>query len=1275
MTANQVAAADQSHLSAAEASSETERALASAKSTGTQVPIPGLTTEFSETTATPQGHLYQSLHLEQQRMRKDGNWADLDATLVANPDGSYSPRVSPGGLRLSKGGSDQLATLTAPSGEQLSLTSPLPLSAPRVNGDSLTYTVDQDTELKVTATKFGGFTTVLVLKSAAAAANPALKALRFGTRATGVTVSSDSGDNLTAASSGGKVLWQAPAPLMWDSSQAATANAPAARTLTTTADPSDGPAAESSADGPGQGARVARMPVATDSSGITLTPDQDLLTTGTGPWYLDPAWTPTSVGNNLWNWVQSAYPTLSNDNRSGSSSSDYPGIGRCGSYPAGGSCSPASTYHTYYRFDLSALGGAVVNYAQLNLEERYSANWSCTTTYDVTAYRTDDLANNTTWNTQPTRRDYLGARQIGGTGSSGCGGNIPFNYDVTGVVGSRAGGSISFQIATANESDVNAFKRLTTGANLGILYDKYPDVPQNPRTSPITPRTGVPNAPDLESCAGVPESSFGWITSQDLSLSSTVRSPNQGQLTEWANIWDLHTGKSAEGWSGFVSSGNQASYPVPTGFLEDGHSYGWVAKGDDGLLRGSPAPTCHFRVDLTDPTLSLPGSANGPAVTDLTTQFPPAGNGQTTTLHVGQTGTIPFTAADALPAGALPAGLQRSGVAAVHWSFNPCMCDPYVQHAYFTSLPTQLPVTQLPVTPTHWGTNTVYIQAEDNAGNKTQVTPYTFSVLWSPTPLAYGDVSGDGYPDILAAGDDGRLLNYGQGVGFTAAPTAATVGQAPAGSSWKDLRTSHRGTFDAGDNVDALFVHKDPGADGTGGGSELFYYPNNPDQNGTFDLPTKSLGRPDCSQGVNPSCADYGSVGSWATVSQVTPIGSSSSTLKPTDQITQGSGVLVVEKNNLWYYPSLGKMHTNTAGQSTPFGPPTKLTSDGSWGNYDLMVPGNALADGKPALWVRARATSGTVTAGDIYQYALAFGPGTTADGVAYTTVTGLSASPATRLTSGLTVAAFPQIGAVGDLNGDDVPDLWGFVGSTNRITTWVGVTTDRTSKTPVAALSPRDRQWLLNPTAKGTDAAGSMGIAANTVGTVTWSTDAPSGTGLTGSAGLASADGRTGMGALSPNIASPGTTGSYTVSAWAKINNTDDFYTVLSQTAQTRSPFYLQYSKSTGTWAFVGTSADSSATAYYTAAASSPATPGKWTHLVGTYDSTSKTMTLYVNGTYAGSTTVPSTWASTSNLTIGANRYPDGSLDNKTAGNIADVRTYPYTLSIEQVSALYTNS
>ncbi|MEV4559954.1 LamG-like jellyroll fold domain-containing protein [Kitasatospora sp. NPDC049285] len=1241
------------------------------------MPIPGLTTEFSNTVATPQGHLYQSLQLEQQRMRKDGAWADLDATLVANPDGSYSPKAAPSGLRLSKGGDTRLATLMGPGGEQLSLTSPFPLSAPQVSGASLTYTIDQDTDLKVTATQFGGFTTVLVLKSAAAAANPALKALRFGTETANVTVSADPGNNLTAKSPNGKALWHAPAPMMWDSSRQAPASSATltARAMAAPADSAgttDAPLTGSSTDGPGQGARVAQMPVTADTGGITLTPDQDLLANGTGPWYIDPAWTPTSASTNLYNWVQSGIPGLNNDNRTGSSSTDYPGIGRCGFYAAGGSCSPASTYHTYYRFDLGNLGGAVVHYAQLNLEQRYSANWSCTTTYDVTAYRTDRLADGTVWGNQPTRREFLGSRQIGGTGQSGCAGNIPFNYDVTGVVGANAGHDISFQIATADESDVNAFKRLTTGATMGIEFDKYPDVPQNQRTAPGTPRTGVPNVPDIESCAEVPVSSYGWITTKDLQLRSTVSSPNQGQLTEWVSIWDpASSTKTNEGWSGFVSTGNPASYALPSDFLEDGHYYSWITKGDDGLLRGNPTPVCHFRVDLTQPTLSLPGAPDGPAITDLSTQFPPAGNGQMSTKHVGQTGEIPFNAADAKPAG----GTESSGVAAVHWSSNPCMCDPYVQHMYFGSLPAQLPVTGLSVTPTHWGTNTVYIQVEDNAGNKTQVTPYSFSVAWSPTPLAYGDVSGDGYPDILAAGDDGRLLDYGQGVNFAAPSSAATLGQAPAGTAWKDVRTSHRGTIDGGDNVDALFVHKDPTApDGTGGGSDLLYYRNNHQDNGRFDVVATKLYRPDCPVSADSNCAYYGSIDSWATVSQITPVGSDDATLKPTDP-SKRTGVLAVEQGNLWYYPNLGITKNNSSGKSTYFGTPRKLTSDGTWGNYDLMVPGNALADGRPALWVRARNTTTTpaVTAGDIYQYALTFGTGTT-DGVSYTTVTGLTQSPAKRIMSGLTPAAFPQIGAVGDLNGDDIPDLWGFVGSTSRITTWVGVTTDKTTKTPVTTLSPRDREWLLDPNVMGKDAAGSQGIQANTVGTVTWSPDAPT-SHLAGSAGLASTDGLTGVGALSPNIATPGTTGSYTVSAWVKINNRNDFYTVLSETDQQRSPFYLQYSKTFGTWAMIATTADDPAASYYVATAKSAAETGKWTHLVGTYDATSKIMTLYVNGTYAGSAPVSTTWASTGNLTIGANRYPDGHLDNMTAGNIADARTYPYALSTEQVAALYASS
>lgn len=351
LTDSQIAAVDAARSAEHPPEDDADAALAQAKATGQNVPIASLTTAFSETAATPAGHLLQTSHVDQQRAKKNGAWAPLDATLTANPDGSYSPTTSASGVTLSKGGGNQLATLTSSDGTQLSLNSPFTLPTPAVSGDSLLYQVATDTTLKVTATKYGGLSTVLILNTPAAAANPALKTLHFDTLTKGVTVSSDTANNLTAKATDGTVRWSAPAPKMWDSSTTSSTSTPAASRAQALSTPTPTPTATntsagtapaaSTADGPGAGAKVADMPVTTTTSGIDLTPDQSILTTGTGPWYIDPSWYPAPATANAWTWVQSAYPTLtSNYGRTGTNDSDYPGIGTCGTYPNGGSCSP-----------------------------------------------------------------------------------------------------------------------------------------------------------------------------------------------------------------------------------------------------------------------------------------------------------------------------------------------------------------------------------------------------------------------------------------------------------------------------------------------------------------------------------------------------------------------------------------------------------------------------------------------------------------------------------------------------------------------------------------------------------------------------------------------------------------------------------------------------------------------------------------------------------------------------------------------------------------------
>ena len=152
------------------------------------------------------------------RVPRHGAWVPLDASLAQNPDGSYSPAATPSGLQLSGGGNGPLAVLTH-GGRQLAVTLPVTLPTPTVTGATATYpNLLPDTDLVVTATPQGGYSDVFVVKTAAAAANPALRTLMQATLAgTGVSLAADAAGNLTAATSNGTPVFTAPAPAAWDS--------------------------------------------------------------------------------------------------------------------------------------------------------------------------------------------------------------------------------------------------------------------------------------------------------------------------------------------------------------------------------------------------------------------------------------------------------------------------------------------------------------------------------------------------------------------------------------------------------------------------------------------------------------------------------------------------------------------------------------------------------------------------------------------------------------------------------------------------------------------------------------------------------------------------------------------------------------------------------------------------------------------------------------------------------------------------------------------------
>src|SRR5581483_2878863 len=89
----------------------------------------------------------------------------------------------------------------------------------------------------------------------------------------------------------------------------------------------------------------------------------------------------------------------------------------------------------------------------------------------------------------------------------------------------------------------------------------------------------------------------------------------------------------------------------------------------------------------------------------------------------------------------------------------------------------------------------------------------------------------------------------------------------------------------------------------------------------------------------------------------------------------------------------------------------------------------------------------------------------------------------------------------------------------------------------------------------------------------------------------------------------------SYTVGAWVKLNTVSgNNQTFASLVGFKVSPFYLQLSG--GKFTFVTRASDANASTATSVTAGSAATTGTWYHVLGAYDSSAQTISLYVNGT-----------------------------------------------------------
>jgi hypothetical protein len=710
-----------------------------AAASGQPVLVDALTTATTTTTANPDGALTVSSSLLPTRVHRESGWVPVDATLVRNADGTYAPAAASAALTLSGGGSSAPLAAMGSGTERLSFGWPTALPAPVAAGDTLTYPdVLPDVDLKVTATTLGGFCEVLVVKSAAAATDPALTTLTLAMHASGVTVRDDEQDNLAAVTPNGEIAFSAPSPIMWDSARTAdapaTVKAPASTATTETAQAAaTDPVTPQS--GPPPGAHVANVGTAVTSQTLTLTPDRNLLT-GPGtvyPVYIDPDWSPhpASGSRQHWNEVQAACPGTSNWD---STAYGDPGVGN-NTYSG---C--VGVERSYFQLSVpSSVFGTHIVSAVINVTETYAAQ--CDTTSTINMYQTSLLKANFTWNSKPAAGTSMGSHSFG----PACTSFVSGGYSATSAVARAAAGhtgSLAYVLINANESSGYHFKRFAANPNMNITYNHVPNTPGS-----LTVRV---NAASYNcAVAGTTYPVLGkTVATTPPTLDSVVSDTDKDVVQARYSFW-VGSGTPVVLYSHDVSSGQHAPAALPASFisgLADGTVVNWQVSVSDGKDTKTNASTCHFTVDQRAPAEPSVTSNNGlyPDISADGGPGAPAGTPGTFTAKVnpGTTGNN--------------ASKFVFGLDAAPPSVNP----PAAQVVTATNNSAAYQVT--PVAP---GTHTLYVYALDSANNASATREYHFTAV-GHTETSYASLSA-AFDNTAVTSDTAQSSGNADGNGYS----------------------------------------------------------------------------------------------------------------------------------------------------------------------------------------------------------------------------------------------------------------------------------------------------------------------------------------------------------------------------------------------------------------------------------------------------------------------------------------------------------------------------
>ncbi|MDD9375114.1 ricin-type beta-trefoil lectin domain protein [Streptomyces sp. ZAF1911] len=738
-------------------------ALAKAKETGQPYELVSARTESSDTWATPAGKWTVKRYGTPVRVLRGGAWVATDPTLVFGSDGKVVSKAATVSVSFSGGGTGPLLT-GVKDGRTLSLTWPKALPKPTLAENVATYAnVLPDVDLQVKA-EVEGFSQLLVVKTASAAQNPELAALRFKLDTVGLNVATNAATgSITAVDPAGQTVFTSPSPSMWDSTTATSATpsllkAAAASSFAEAVLGEGETPVPSDAFNQPAGAQEAQMPTTVANGTLEIKPDQALLTGAQTkyPVFIDPSWAWGERQN--WTRVYAKYK-----NNSYWNSKDDVRVGY--------EDETNGLSRSFFQIDTSNIKGAQVNRSTLRIRNTWS--WSCQARPVELWTLNGGISSATTWNNQPGKGTKLATVNESKGWSSGCAaGNLEF--DATPLARQSAAGSwssVTVGLYAGNESDTFGWKRFDPKTlTLETEYNNPPRTPSGLGTNPAT------------SCTD-----GGTIGNTRVSLYGTIDDPDGGNLTAEFQVFKEGQSDPAVTQSIPANRGQVATWAVPDANLPNG-AYTWKvrAKDQDGASSGW-STTCKFSIDRDRPTTP-------PMVSSI--QFPDGKHGWPESTGKARTpGTFTFSA---------------NGVTDAKEILYYTDSEPGARAV--------APGATVTIAPPGSGPHFVYATTVDKAGNRSDTTTYLYYANRSEERDGPGDLNGDGNRDIWTVDNQGALLTYaGQGNGkFSAATNGGRSFQGaqiqPSGDwgedGYNDLITIQ---YDEGDKRKKLAVHPNDG--------------------------------------------------------------------------------------------------------------------------------------------------------------------------------------------------------------------------------------------------------------------------------------------------------------------------------------------------------------------------------------------------------------------------------------------------------------------------------